>query len=760
VTERLARASPHVLAGSLCAGLAAANLVRAGRPVVALLALVAAAAAIGVDGSARFACLALALVLAGLWWGGVRLDALDRSVLTGRIGEVARVRAVVTGPARRSRFQVRVPAQVRRLDRLVLREAVLLELPRGRSPPQGAVIETIAKIERPRPPEDGFDEAGYLRRRGVHVVLKGGPWRELGRRGGVPGLADRLRARMARTLAPGLDGERRAVLAGVVLGEDEGLSDDLRNSFRASGLYHLLAVSGQNVVLVAGGMLGLAWLIGLPRWLGELGALAAIAGYVAAVGWQPSVVRAGVAGALASLAWLAARPRDRWYFLLAGASVLLAWNPYSLLEPGFQLSFTAVGAIFVAVPALGRRLEGYPVPLGLADVLAVSVACGLATAPLLWLHFGSVPLYSVPANALAWPAMAPLLGLGLACTAVAPVSPQLAEALAWVNGWLAAYVAAVARLVGGLPGAQVSSLTVVVGLAATALLVVAWSRLPRPRAGRAGALALLSLVTGGALWLLWPRGAPPPPPSGLRITALDVGQGDAILVQVPEGNVLVDQGPPEANVAGQLRRLGVRRLAALVLTHPQRDHVGGAARVLARVHVDEVLDPRIPFESPFERAALEVAHREHVPVEVVQAGRSFRLGGLTLRVLWPRQPVPPGDDPNNWATVIHARYGRVDALLTADAESNVTLPIHPPQAEILKVAHHGSADPGLGELLQAVRPRVALISVGAGNDYGHPTASTIATLARRSGLDVYRTDQDGAIAVESDGRRIEVRTAR
>ena len=129
-------------------------------------------------------------------------------------------------------------------------------------------------------------------------------------------------------------------------------------------------------------------------------------------------------------------------------------------------------------------------------------------------------------------------------------------------------------------------------------------------------------------------------------------------------------------------------------------------------------------------------------------------------MLWPRQPVPPNDDPNNWATIIHARYGEVDALLTADAESNVTLPIHPPQVEVLKVAHHGSADAGLGELLRIVRPRVALISVGAGNDYGHPTPSTIGTLEDHAGLELYRTDQRGAISVESDGRRIEVRTTR
>ena len=153
-------------------------------------------------------------------------------------------------------------------------------------------------------------------------------------------------------MAPGLHGERRAVIAGIVLGEDEGLSDELRANFRASGLYHLLAVSGQNVALIAGGAILLVYLIGLSRFVGQIVALAAIGGYVLAVGWQPSVVRAGVAGALASLAWLASRPSDRWYFLLLGAALLLAWSPYSLLDAGFQLSFAAVGAIFVVVPRL------------------------------------------------------------------------------------------------------------------------------------------------------------------------------------------------------------------------------------------------------------------------------------------------------------------------------------------------------------------------------------------------------------------------
>ena len=147
-----------------------------------------------------------------------------------------------------------------------------------------------------------------------------------------------------------------------------------------------------------------------------------------AVGWQPSVVRAGVAGGLASLAWLAGRARDRWYFLLVGAAVLLAWNPYSLLEPGFQLSFGAVGSIFLLVPRIEAWLTGYPVPTGLATVLAVSIACGGVTAPILMLHFQAAPLFTVASNAVAGPVVAPLLGLALISTALAPVLPEAALA--------------------------------------------------------------------------------------------------------------------------------------------------------------------------------------------------------------------------------------------------------------------------------------------------------------------------------------------
>ena len=250
---------------------------------------------------------------------------------------------------------------MRRFDGLRLRERVLLELPAGRAPPQGAVLELRARPVAPRGPETGFDERGWLARKGIHVVLHAsGTWQIVGRRGGIGGVGDRLRTAIADGLALGTSGERRSLVVGVVLGADEGIDPELRDAFKASGLYHLLAVSGQNIVFIGFGVLGLAYVAGLGRPVGHALAIAAIVGYALAVGWQPSVVRAAVAGCLASLAWLLSRPSDRWHTMAVGAVVLLAWTPRSLLEPGFQLSFVAVAAIFLTLPRLrraGRRLS-------------------------------------------------------------------------------------------------------------------------------------------------------------------------------------------------------------------------------------------------------------------------------------------------------------------------------------------------------------------------------------------------------------------
>jgi len=751
---------PTLLVASACVGIALSVWARVPLTLSAAAAVTSFAGALVSRDLRRLALAALALACAGLWWGTVRGDALDRSYLVEQLGRDAPARVVVTGPARHTPFAIRVPAEALAYGATRIRERVLLELPPERAPPQGAVLELRVRPVAPRGPETGFDERGWLARRGVHVVLQGEDWRIVGRRGGIGGVGDRLRAHVEETLARGTAGERRQLLAGIVLGEDSAIDRELRDAFQASGLMHLLAVSGQNVAIVAFGVVLAARILGLGRLVGEALAIAVVLSYALAVGWQPSVVRAAVAGVLASLAWLVARPRDRWHALAVGALVLLVWMPQSALEPGFQLSFAAVATIFLVVPRLSGVPEAYPVPRGLWDVLVVAAACGLVTAPIVWLHFGQVALWTVPANVAAEPAMPPLISLSLAAAAVEPLSPGVATALAWLAGWCAWWIALVARVVASWPSAQISSplaIAVAFGVVGAALLVRRLPRYGRPTA--LAAIASVALTLAVAAWATRPQPSWEPP-AGLRVTFLDVGQGDSALLEVPGGAVLVDEGPPEADVVGQLRSLGLRSLTAIVLTHPQRDHIGGAAAVLDRLAVGTVADPGIEAPSADHDAAVAAARGRSVPIVVVHAGEVFRIGKLRLRILWPDDPGLPSEDPNQHAVVALASFGSTDVLLTADAESDVTsrLPLRP--IEVLKVAHHGSEDPGLPDLLRVLRPEIAVISVGVNNDYDHPRPETLAALAAQPGLRTFRTDENGRVVVESDGRTVTVRSER
>lgn len=754
---------PALLVGCACVGIVAAIWISPPLVVVGVLVAVSVGTAVANVGAVRVAALGVALAVLGLGWGSVRMEALRQSPLSAELGEVGRAELVTVAPARTSQWATRVIAVARSFRGESLRERVLLVLPSGRSPPRGALIEATVQVAEPRPATKGFDERAWLDRQSIHVVLDASSWREVGRRGGVGGFGDRLRKRIEGAVDRGTDGVRRGIVLGVVLGEDEGLPDDVQDDFRASGLYHLLAVSGQNVAFLASGVYLLGWLLRLSRRVRELAILAVIAAYVLAVGWQPSVVRAGVAGALASLAWLAARPRDRWHFLAVGAFVLLAWMPTSLLEPGFQLSFVAVAAIFVVVPRLRERFDGYPVPRPVAEALAVAAACGVATAPIVLVHFGEVPLYTVLANVVAFPAAPLVLGFGLLAAVVDPVSPAAASGLAALAGWSAAWLEIVARLVAGMPRAQIGprESALLAGTVAGAwLLRRRFDRLRSPNRLAVASAAGVLVLAGAAAWIAARPEHAWQPPTGLRVTFLDVGQGDAILVETPRARVLVDQGPPEADVAGQLGRIGIRSLSALVLTHPQRDHVGGAPDVLRRLDVDEVLSPALEVTGPEHEEALRIAESRRIPIRVVRAGSSFRAGRLTLRVLWPADAGRPDEDPNANAAVALLTFGSFDLLLTADAESDVTrrLPLRP--VEVLKIAHHGSEDAGLAEELVTLRPRVAVISCGRDNDYGHPHPATLDSLRETPGLMTYRTDLDGRVVVESDGRTFTVRSER
>ena len=478
---KLRPAPAHILAAAAALGLALSNVARLNGSLLVGAAAAACAFVVVQAPGPRLVLIATMLVLIGWWWGSARLDAIDRSPLLTDVGLAGRATVVITAPVVVGQFEQHVQADARTFRGLPVGEPVQLQLPLGRSPPQGAVLDAVVIVKLPPGPKDGFDEKTWLRRHGVHVILQADGWTQVGARGGLGGLSDRLRARLVRSIAPGLGGERRAVLEGIVLGESSALSPGLRQDFQASGLYHILAVSGQNVVLVAAGALTLAWLLGISRWIGELGALAGIGGYVLAVGPQPSVIRAGIAGGLASLAWLSGRTRDSWQALLLAAIALLAWNPYSIYDPGFQLSFAAVAAIFTVVPRIAKRLEYSPLPRGLRLGIAVSLGCSLVTAPIVWIQFSYLPILGVPANALAEPAMPILLGLAFLTAALDTFAPGAAAVVAWLNGWTAAYIAFCARAIGSIPFAEIKNGRVLAGVTGVLLLGVYLHYRPRLR---------------------------------------------------------------------------------------------------------------------------------------------------------------------------------------------------------------------------------------------------------------------------------------
>ncbi len=538
-----------------------------------------------------------------------------------------------------------------------------------------------------------------------------------------------------------------ALLRGMVLGEDEQLTEEVRDDFQRSGLAHILAVSGQNVMLLAALVLGACALTGVPLQARLLLAAAVIAVYVPLAGGGPSIQRAGVMGVAGLVAALAGRPARRWYALLLAAALTLTLNPRAAGEPGWQLSFAAVGALLVGVTPL-REVLVRSVPGPVAEVAAITIAATVGTAPLMALHFGQISLAALPANLLAAPAIAPVMWLGMLAAAAAQVAEPLAAPFAALTGPLLLYLQWVAKTTAATP-LSVVELSVppaviaagwLVVLAAAALLVRRWrsawaearARTPRQRRTRqlAGALAAtavgLLIVAGGVPG----ESAPAPGPGELVVSFLDIGQGDATLIQHGATTVLVDTGPPDGPILKRLKQAGVKRLDALMLTHAEADHEGAAPAVIARHRPRLVIDGGSGWPSSVQRmlptAVATARGRRMTPA----AGQRIAIGGLRFDVLWPPAGRRAAGNPNDWAMVSRLEVGAFSILLAADAESNVTAALALEPVDVLKVAHHGSADPGLPALLERLKPRIAAIEVGSENRYGHPTPSTLAALKR------------------------------
>jgi len=735
------------------------------KPVVALV----LAAALFVDrGRLRGGSLvlvALAATLAGMLVGEARLTAIDAGALRAE-----------PGPAVLSGFAIESPSESKGTARFTFdsgRGRVLVEVPSGRA--EGIVpgigMEVHGRLE---PAPDWM--RGNLRTKGVAMVLRADRLRPNGTaRGGVAGVVDRLRNRAFAVLAVAVPEREAALSRGFVLGDDGDVDPGTVDDFRNSGLTHLLAVSGQNVVLLALLAMPLLALLGFGPRARLLAIAVLVLLYVPLAGGGPSIQRAGVMGIAGLVAAGASRAPSRVYALALAALVTLALNPRSTADIGWQLSFAAVVGIMLLARPFQLRIGSMIGEAGwrhaLAEGIAVTLAATVATAPLVVFHFEQLPVGTLAANLAAMPAVAPSMWLGMIAVAVGQVSPVLAAPFNLAGSVCLAWIAQVAAWF-GRPGwavvvlriGSVQTLVLVTALLAGAVLVVLrlWrtSSVPvRPSRWIPGAVLVLlaavlllpGLVGGGR------RHLDAPPPGGARVEVLDIGQGDAILIRPAEADpILIDGGPPGGDLAGALESADVDHLAAALLTHPDLDHYGGLLDLFGRIPADRFLFDRAPPE------LLALAPRSGAKLDRVAAGENVSDGNLSLEIPWP----PPEEDPapaaadeaetNLRSIVALLRWRNFRMLLTGDAEAE-SVPMHPGPIDVLKVSHHGSEDAGLPELLDESHPRLAVISVGEGNRYGHPVPDVLNELSADR-VETRRTDQDGTISIVLDGNSWRVET--
>jgi competence protein ComEC len=544
------------------------------------------------------------------------------------------------------------------------------------------------------------------------------------------------------------------LLPSLVVGDTSGLPTTVVEEFRIAGLSHLTAVSGMNVAIVCGAVLGLLRLLRVgPRTSAVLAGVALV-GFVVVARPSPSVLRAAVMGAITLLALVLGRGRSALPALAAAVLGLLLLDPELGVEPGFALSVLATAALVLLAPRWSASLRGRGVPAGVAEALTVPLAAHLVTAPLIAALSGQVSLVAVVANLLAAPAVAPATVFGALAAALGPLSAGAAELVVRLAGPFVGWLIAVGHHAAVLPGAALRWPAGSAGgllLAAITVGTLALLRLRRLRT-----LAAAAVI--GALIVLVPTRFVPPgwPATGWAVVACDVGQGDALAVATSEPGraVVIDTGPDPGPVQGCLDRLGVRRVPLVVLSHLHADHIGGLAALLddhavGAVAVGRLHEPTWAFDQ-----VRRLTDRAGVPLVQMQAGQRLQWPGLTIEVLGPRRPPQPlveddGTPVNNASLVLRADTVAGRVLLTGDIElaaqsellgSGVDL-----RADVLKMPHHGSrfSSP---DFLAAVRPRIALVSVGAGNRYRHPS-SEILTALSAAGTTVVRTDQRGDIAV-------------
>ncbi len=579
-----------------------------------------------------------------------------------------------------------------------------------------------------------------------------------------------LRETLATVLLRLVPEPEGAVVVGIVLGERGAIGRDLADAFARSGTAHLLAVSGFNMTLVASAV-ALALRGRLAPAGVAIATASALLSYALLVGPSPSVLRAGLMALAASLGLALGRPSVGVNALCLSVAALTALDPSIATAIGFQLSVAATAGLLGLQRPIAARLGRLPsIP---REGLATTLAASIPTVPIVAAAFGRISLVSPLANLVAVPLFSPLLGLGIATAGLGALVQDAARPLG-----LACYLVAMAmrrlvELAAALPGASAEvprGAGTAITITAVALALMAARRwihvlaprlpavrlptLPGVRTVRALvrplAVTALVLVIAGAGAL---ASAEPLP----RVRALDVGQGDAFLLELGGAVVLVDGGPDPGRLLallGSSLAPWQRRIDLVVLTHAHQDHGAGLLAVFDRYEVGLAIEPRGLEDVPLSRMWAERTAHAGVPRQALGAGDRLRLGGLEVAVL---APAERGGE--YVCLVLRLSFGDLSLLFTGDATdtalADLLLEPGPLRSTVYIPPHHGAETPHAAALVSAVRPRVALLSVGASNRYGHPTPATLAALGD---VATYRTDRHGTVEVQLDGGRLLVRT--
>ena len=595
------------------------------------------------------------------------------------------------------------------------------------------------------------------------------------------GPLDGLREALAGPLRHLIPEPEGGIVRGIVLGERAAVDADLASAFARSGTSHLLAISGFNMTLVATAVALVARGRVRPAITAAI-TVGCVLAYSVLVGLAPSVARAAVMAVVASLGLAFGRRPATDNALALAVATMVGIDASAIGDVGFLLSATATGGLLYLGDPISQRLAF--LPGAVREGLATTLAATLPTIPIIAAVFGRVSLVSPLANLLAVPLFPPLMFAGALTAVAGTVSREVAQLPALGAYALAFLLRLVVETSAGLPLASLAvpdgpvagvayGVAVGVGLffgpAATSRFVRAVRRRARgPRiptvrisvggsrargALWAGAALAVALVVAGAAAFFWP------PPSGIRVRALDVGQGDAFLVEFDGRTILIDGGPDPSRLLAELGASlppWTRRIDVVALTHAHADHADGLIGVLERYEVGLAIEPVGLNPGPVATAWNDRIQRAHVPHRAVAAGARLRIGDATLAILAP-DTDPRVDVPS---LVMRLERGSFSMLFMGDAteqaQADLLLSPRSLATRVYVPPHHGAASAYAGRLVDAIRPSAAVISVGAQNRYGHPTAETLAALGR---VPVYRTDRDGTVELDqSANAQLVVRT--